>query len=567
MARSALFALGTLLSLLSPMAAVGEDARLALAKLDPALQALSRESAARRLEPAAGAQPATFVRVIVQTGDPKAVEGLVAALGGRAGRRLADHQAIVAELPVAGLERLANSPPVRAISLDRPIQGMLDPTAAAIGAKWVNDALGFDGKGIGVAIIDSGVTRMHDDLGGNRVVHFVDFVDLQLQPHDGYGHGTHVAGIIAGSGYDSSGTRRGIAPGAHLVVLKTLNDQGEGFISNAIAAIDYAIELRAAYNIRVINLSVAAGVYESYKTDPLTLAAGRAVDAGIVVVTAAGNQGRGPKGHAQYGGITAPGNAPWVLTVGASSHNGTVDRTDDTVAPFSSLGPSAIDLVAKPDLVAPGVGIESLADTGSTLFSTRPEARLWGNVATIVEPYLSLSGTSMAAPVVAGTVALMLEANPRLKPAAVKAVLQQSAERHAGYSPMAQGAGFLNARAAVELAQTLAESPAAAERLDDLIHAYAGEEGAGTPPCGGTGAADCRDTGLPGRMQAACVMAPECVQLVSGIGARVTAAPAEPIVWSPRAGRPMRRRSRTSKTDKLRLARGRETKGNTVVSE
>src|SRR6185295_1149513 len=118
---------------------------------------------------------------------------------------------------------------------------------------------------------------------------FVNGTESAARPHDGYGHGTHVAGIIAGSGYDSGGARRGIAPGAHLVVLKTLNDQGEGFISNAIAAIDYAIELRAAYNIRVINLSVAAGVYESYKTDPLTLAAGRAVDAGIVVVTAAGN--------------------------------------------------------------------------------------------------------------------------------------------------------------------------------------------------------------------------------------------------------------------------------------
>ena len=120
-----------------------------------------------------------------------------------------------------------------------------------------------------------------------------------------------------------------------------------------------------ALNIRVINLSVAAGVYESYNADPLTLAAKSAVRAGIVVVAAAGNIGRSVDGHTQYGGITAPANAPWVLTVGASSHMGTVDRSDDTIATFTSRGPTAVDALAKPDIVAPGVGIESLAAPGS----------------------------------------------------------------------------------------------------------------------------------------------------------------------------------------------------------
>ena len=146
-------------------------------------------------------------------------------------------------------------------------------------------------------------------------------------------------------------------------------------------------------------------------SDPLTLAAKRAVEAGLVVVSAAGNLGRGADGHEQYGGIGAPGNAPWVITVGASSHNGTADRSDDNVAAFSSRGPSSIDFQAKPDLVAPGVGIESLAEAGSTLFTTKPLMRLWGTVATATEPYLSLSGTSMAAPVVSGTIALMLQAD------------------------------------------------------------------------------------------------------------------------------------------------------------
>src|SRR5204862_5569448 len=178
-----------------------------------------------------------------------------------------------------------------------------------------------------------------------------------------------VAGIVAGSGADSSGARTGIAPGANLVVLKVLDASGQGRISDVIEAINYAIENRDALNIRVINLSIAAGVYESYYSDPLTLAARAAVQAGIVVVASAGNFGRSADGRGQYGGITAPGNAPWVLTVGATSHMGTTDRSDDTIAPFSSRGPTAIDKLPKPDLVAPGVGIESLRSPGSTLYN------------------------------------------------------------------------------------------------------------------------------------------------------------------------------------------------------
>ena len=242
-----------------------------------------------------------------------------------------------------------------------------------------------------------------------------------------------------------------------------LDGEGFGYISNVIAALDYAVEHRLQYNIRVINLSVAAGVYESYNTDPLTLAAKRAVEAGVVVVTAAGNLGRNAQGLPQYGGITAPGNAPWVLTVGASSHNGTISRADDTVAPFSSRGPSFIDYSAKPDVVAPGVGIESLADPSSLLFATHPAARLWGTVDTATQPYLSLTGTSMAAPVVSGTIALMLQANPALTPNLVKAILQYTAEHKTRYNEMTQGAGFLNARGAVQMAKSLAASTPGAE--------------------------------------------------------------------------------------------------------
>jgi hypothetical protein len=203
----------------------------------------------------------------------------------------------------------------------------------------------------------------------------------------------------------------------------------------------------------VINLSIAAGVYESYDADPLTLAARSAVQAGIVVVASAGNFGRGADGRGQYGGITAPGNAPWVLTVGASSTMGTLTRNDDKMADFSSSGPTAVDFEAKPDLVAPGVGTDSLAVPGSTFYIEKVASLLSGTIALGSKPYLALSGTSMAAPVVTGTVALMLQANPNLTPNLIKALLQYTAQVYPGYSPLREGAGFLNTLGAVRLAK------------------------------------------------------------------------------------------------------------------
>lgn len=400
-------------------------------------------------------------RVIIETTDGRPSDALIRSLGGKAGRRLGLVRGQVAVIPNNALEALAARPGIAAVRLDRRVTGTMERTGATVGATWARENFGLDGAGVGVAIIDSGVASWHDDLGSERVVHFADFVDFQPVAYDDYGHGTHVAGIIAGSGYDSSGARKGIAPAANLVVLKVLDGSGYGYISNVIAALDYAVARRAEFNIRVINLSVAAGVYESYDTDPLTLAAKRAVQAGVVVVTAAGNLGRNAQGQPQYGGITAPGNAPWVLTVGASSHNGTIDRSDDSVAAFSSRGPSFIDYTAKPDLVAPGVGIESITDPSTALFAAHPAARLWGTIGTATEPYLSLSGTSMAAPVVTGTVALMIQANPALTPNLVKAILQYTAEYSANYNDLTEGAGFLNARGAVQLAHTFAGGPTA----------------------------------------------------------------------------------------------------------
>ena len=412
--------------------------------------------------------PLGHSRVIVRF--KPGLDGSAAAteLGGKLGRRLGLVNGIVVELSNGQLKKLADHPTVDSLHHDRNINGSLNRVAVTTGARGVQHVYGFTGAGVGVAVIDSGVTAWHDDLtyaganpavrtvGGQRIAAFVDYVKGYKTPYDDHGHGTHVSGIIAGNGYDTRGVRAGMAPDAHIVSLKVLDGNGRGYISNVIAALEYAIANRAAYNIRIVNLSVGAPVTESFNTDPLTLAAKRAVDAGIVVVAAAGNLGKNRYGLPQKGGITAPANAPWVLTVGATNHQGTVTRVDDVLATYSSRGPTAIDFAAKPDVVAPGSGIVSLSSRNSLLYLTKPSSLLGGTLLLGYKPYQSLTGTSMAAPVVAGTVALMMQANPNLTPNLVKAVLQYTAQNYSAYDELSQGAGFLNTRGAVDLVKYFA---------------------------------------------------------------------------------------------------------------
>src|SRR6478735_6762643 len=306
-------------------------------------------------------------RVIVRARNGADIATKLRQFGVRVGARLDSVDGFVADVPNAALEALAADPSVAGVHLDRLVTPMLADDENGTGTSHAarSAASQYDGSGVGVAIIDSGVTAWHDDLArnvsngrgpvGQRVMAFVDFVDGAPTAHDDFGHGTHVAGIIAGSGWDAAGQYEGVAPGADLLVLRVLNGQGQGSVSDVIRAIDFAVANRARFHVRVINLSIGAAVFESYETDPLTLAAKRAVDAGLVVVTAAGNLGKDANGNLQYGGITAPGNAPWVITVGAYNDQGTPDASDDAVATFSSRGPTAIDATAKPDLVAPGL--------------------------------------------------------------------------------------------------------------------------------------------------------------------------------------------------------------------
>jgi len=422
---------------------------LRLDKLDPLLQI-------------ALLNPFRRSRVIVRATSSQTfalVPSLIQQLGGVLGRRLSIIDAQVADIPNVSLLALSATSAVQRIALDRATVGALELTGAVIGATAARQTFGVDGTGVTVAVVDSGVTPAHPDLadsgGVQRVDRFVDFVNGRSAAYDDYGHGTHVTGIVAGNGFDSSGARSGIAPAAHIVALKVLDGSGAGRISNVIAAFGDVLANKDAQHIRVVNVSLGAAVYESYNTDLLTIAAKRLVDAGVVVVAAAGNRGVNA-GNPQYGSVMAPGNAPWVLTVGASSHMGTADRSDDTLAPFSSRGPTSVDYSAKPDLVAPGVGTESLSSPNSFLYNSRSQYLLSGTIPTPWLPYLSLSGTSQATPVVSGTVALMLQANPALTPNAVKAILQYTSQPYSQYDALSEGAGFLNAKGAIELARFFA---------------------------------------------------------------------------------------------------------------
>ena len=268
-------------------------------------------------------------------------------------------------VPPTALVSLAADDQVAYISPDRTVRGRLNNAAPAVLANYAW-SLGFDGTHVGVAVVDSGIHDVNDlSLSGqSRIKYSQDFTGGGSD--DGYGHGTHVAGIIGGNGSDSSCQLcnvaiKGIAPNVDLVNLRVLDSTGQGSDSLVIQAIQAAVQLKDTYNIRVINLSVGRPVFESYVQDPLCQAVEQAWRAGIVVVVSAGNDGRdNSMGTNGYFTIEAPGNDPYVITVGAMNTKGTPDRGDDVMTTYSSKGPTVIDHIVKPDLVAPGNRVVSL---------------------------------------------------------------------------------------------------------------------------------------------------------------------------------------------------------------
>ena len=352
----------------------------------------------------------------------------------------------VVEFSAEALDAVSQDPEVDHLSGDVPVRRLMAVTAETVGADqvWSGAATGlagYNGEGIGVAVIDSGVAS-HKSI-RDRIVASYDFTGGGVR--DELGHGTHVTGIIVG---DQDSGYPGIAPGSHIVSLKVLNGDGSGETSDVISAIQWAVDNRARYNLRIINLSLGHPVFESYRDDPLCQAVQLAVDAGMVVVAAAGNFGKTADGLSVIGGIVSPGNSPAALTVGASNTLGTVQRSDDVMASYSSRGPTAIDGLLKPELVAPGNKVVAAAAQGASLPKTYSERVVWGQGA---EAFIEFSGTSMSAAVVSGAAALVLDANESLTPADVKLALQVTSSRLPGAGLIEAGAGLVNVAAAVGL--------------------------------------------------------------------------------------------------------------------
>jgi len=342
----------------------------------------------------------------------------------------------------AGVDNLSGDVRVRtSMSISNKSTAADQTRAGKPGLLGIGAIPAVTGLNIGVAVIDSGISA-HTALTG-KVAANVSFITGDPSVSDAYGHGTHVAGIIAGSATNvTSLYTGGIAPDVKLVNLRVLGADGSGYVSDVINAIEWAITNKQQYNIRVINLSLGHPVMEKCSYDPLCVEVGKAVQQGIVVVAAAGNYGRSADGlHMILGGIASPGNSPYAITVGALNTWGTVQRTDDTVATFSSRGPTAYDLAVKPDVAAPGVKIVSLQANNSLLPTLYPTIHVAGSG---TNAYMYLSGTSMAAPMVTGGVALLLQGQPGLSPSQVKLALQTGATYMSDGGLMGAGAGSVN---------------------------------------------------------------------------------------------------------------------------
>ena len=407
-----------------------------------------------------------MVSVIVRElpGSGSLPESTVEGLGGDVGRHIGIIDGFVAEIPSGGLARLEDSSGVHSVTRDRRVRlhgantldgfnavsdlGSLHSTGTITKAKdlW---KVGITGKGVDVALIDSGVVPVNGLTVPGKVVNGADLsfeapAD-NLRYLDAYGHGTHMAGIIAGRDNEVAVSPKdesdhsfvGMAPDSRIVNIKVANASGATDVSQVIAAIDWVVQHRYdnGMNIRVLNLSFGTDGIQDYTIDPLAYAAEVAWHKGIVVVAAAGNRGFGTSK------LNNPAYDPYVIAVGASDYNGTLSHNDDTVPSWSSRG----DALRRPDVVAPGKSIVSLRAAGSHLDLTQAQGR-------VNSRFFRGSGTSQAAAVVSGAAALLLQQRPSLTPDQVKGILRSSATPLPNADSVAQGAGQINLKLAAATA-------------------------------------------------------------------------------------------------------------------
>ena len=344
----------------------------------------------------------------------------------------AKHLIWLAKLP--GLEITSDSE-VKLSDWDDPTSKQLWPHASGSSRLWEDDTEDFSSRMPAIAVVDSGIESARSDFAG-RVVADVKLSSLPDGPGDTRGHGTFVAGVAAG---DARGYA-GAAPAAKLVSIDVMDSTGTALTSDVIAACEWILANKAKYNIRVANFSLHSARPSNFHRDPLDRAVEKLWFSGIVVVVAAGNYGLpdGPSG-VKY----APGNDPFVITVGAMDLNGSANTADDDRAPFSAYG-YTYDGFMKPELVAAGRYMIGPVPAGSTLAKERKDKMVGTN-------YVQLSGTSFAAPIISGTAAQILARRPNWTPDQVKGALVATARKVGKASIGEVGAGQLTASVAVRM--------------------------------------------------------------------------------------------------------------------
>ena len=388
------------------------------------------------------------VIVTKNAGSNSTIEAQIRRAGGSIDADLPLVGGFSARVPADLIPVLGANPSVRSITLDRvgkfetlsydeSTVASSSPKSSGATKLW---SQGNYGAGVGVAVIDTGISPMNDftKLTGYRLIHGPD-LSGEYSLVDTYGHGTVMAGIIAGDGFDSRGQAGGayvgMAPESWLVSLKVAGANGATDVSTVLAAMHWVAAYRDLYNIRVVNLSWGTAGTQSYMHDPLNYAVERLWQLGITVVVSAGNSGPGSKT------IAKPADDPFVITAGAYNDKQNSDPGDDNMPSWSSRGPTAADGISKPDLVAPGRLITTTRSAGSTIEKDHPKALY-------APSYIRGSGTSQAAAATAGAAALLIRQKPHLSPAQVKYLMTKTARPMSGYTANDQGAGRLDVYAA-----------------------------------------------------------------------------------------------------------------------
>lgn len=369
---------------------------------------------------AARADGAPTVGVIVRAADAAAAAGAVARVGGDVTHDLPIIDGVAASVPADAVDDLRVDPRVVDVTEDAPVEVQADPSplhaATAVYPRVVGAqklwAKGVDGRNATVAVIDTGISPVPDLAG--RLVGGIDFSGEDDPFRDSFGHGTFVAGLIAGDGTSSGGAYKGVAPKANLVSVKIAGRDGSSDVSHLLAALQWVVSFRDRYAIRVVNLSLGTDSTQHTLLSPLNYAVERAWDSGIVVTVSSSNNGPGA------GTVTKPGDDPLVITVGAVDDIGTVGKNDDLMAGFSGQGPTRSNGIDKPDIVAPGRSVISLRAPGSAIDSAYPGSR-------VGSAYFKGSGTSFSTAVVSGSAALLLQREPFLTPDQVKNRLRTTA--------------------------------------------------------------------------------------------------------------------------------------------